>query len=179
MYIFQKGQVCDLKTRELTELLEMLDQKLSSLILESNKSEDSDALGLYDRAEYFIGIGFVAMQQYIADTMFNSKVSKKNALNLGNKSPKGIPYIAIINFAANWWKHEAEWDWFGEGEIDQQTFKDVLNVSGSVEYPLSNILSHLCSENELSLSLVIPKLESWRDEFIKYRQNQCNNNQYT
>ncbi len=82
MYIFQKGQVCDLKTRELTELLEMLDQKLSSLILESNKSEDPDALGLYDRAEYFIGIGFVAMQQYIADTMFNSKVSKKMLLTL-------------------------------------------------------------------------------------------------
>ncbi|HFG2246143.1 TPA: hypothetical protein ACGF9S_003634, partial [Vibrio cholerae] len=83
MLLFSKGDCFDLKIADLSDLLALLDSRLEQLMEQAESSIDADSLGIFDRAEYFIGVGFVAMQQYISDTMYRSEVSKRDALNLG------------------------------------------------------------------------------------------------
>ncbi|HIF9434114.1 TPA: hypothetical protein ACX6R6_002243 [Photobacterium damselae] len=103
MLLLSKGDCLDLKVAELSDLLALLDSRLEQLMEQAESSLDADSLGIFDRAEYFIGVGFVAMQQYISDTMYKNEVSKRNALNLGTVTSLGSTHISVINSAANWW----------------------------------------------------------------------------
>ncbi len=165
MLLFSKGDCFDLKITELSDLLALLDSKLEQLMEQVESSLDADSLGIFDRAEYFIGVGFVAMQQYISDTMYKSEFSRREALNLGAVTSLGSTHISVINSAANWWKHESEWDWYSESGISNKTYLSISNVVDPENYPLSNVLAFLIGERKFCLSSLIPLLEQWRDQF--------------
>ncbi|KAB0317224.1 hypothetical protein F6W79_19770 [Vibrio diabolicus] len=166
MLLFSKGDCFDLKIAELSDLLALLDSRLEQLMEQAESSIDADSLGIFDRAEYFIGVGFVAMQQYISDTMYKSEVSKRDALNLGTVTLLGSTHISVINSAANWWKHESEWNWYSESGISNKTYLSISNVVDPENYPLSNVLAFLIGERKFCLSSAIPLLEQWRESIF-------------
>ncbi|MBB1364490.1 hypothetical protein H5125_20300 [Shewanella sp. SR44-4] len=170
MLLLSKDEIIDLKIDELSDLLILLDSKLEYLIDQANAQLDADSSGIFDRAEYFIGVGFVAMQQYIADTMQYSTVRKSEALNLGSVTSQGVTHISVINSAANWWKHESEWEWYGESGIGNKTYFSICNIVDPINYPLSNVLAFLVAEKTFCLSSAIPILEQWRDHLVIYTQ---------
>lgn len=170
MLLLSKSDCVDLKIAELSDLLALLDSRLEQLQEQTESAIDGDSLGIFDRAEYFIGVGFVAMQQYISDTMYKSEISKRDALNLGTVTSLGSTHISLINSAANWWKHESEWDWYSESGIKNQTYLSISNVVNAENYPLSNLLYFLIGERKFCLSSIIPLLIHWRDQFSTLSQ---------
>ena len=166
MFLISKGEVCDFQLPLLIDFIGLLDEKITQLLSQVDQNNDGYNVGIYENTEYFIGIGFVAMQQYMVDTMWNSNIDKKTALKYGSVSSNGKTCISLINSAANWWKHEPE------GKLSEYTFQDVFDISKSLEYPLSNVLALLCESNKVELLSVIRHLESWRDEFVTVVMNQ-------
>ena len=69
-------------------------------------SEDPYA-GEYDGAEYTIGLGFVACQQYMTCVFADKSIDKRAVLELGPRHACGVTYAALVNAAANTWKHYA------------------------------------------------------------------------
>lgn len=155
----------------LRELLEILDGKLSEIKQQIELSADPDSAGLCDKGEYFIGIGFVAMQQYMTEALLFQGISKNDALNLGPAHASGATYASLINSAANWWKHEPEW--VNQGRIPSngtRTFDHIASVAPETGYELSNVLSSLCSNEEILLSSLVPYLVAWRDALINTKK---------
>lgn len=157
------GELGDGELTRLCELLELLDQKLYMIQTLISQSNDSDSDGLCDTGEYFIGVGFVAIQQYLVDTLTFTGLDKRDAFKLGRFYSEGITFIDLFNSAANWWKHEAEW--FDKGEvpkIGENTFNHVKTVAKSDGYELSNVLASICGSSNLSIAAVMPYLKEWR-----------------
>lgn len=147
----------------LTELLGLLDTKLSEIHRLISASVDPDSEGLCDKGEYFIGVGFVAIQQYLTDTLLFTGVDRVAAFALGPTHSSNISSINLINSAANWWKHESEW--VNAGTVPkngQRTYDHIAEVAPSNGYELSNTLAAICGSENLSLSSLIPLLIEWR-----------------
>lgn len=142
----------------------MLDEKLADIDALMEKYADPDSDGLCDRGEYFIGLGFVAIQQYLVETIMFTGLSKSDAYKLGPKHPSGPTYVELINACANWWKHEPEW--FDAGEVPRygmKSFDLVTEVTDSPSYHLSNVLASFCEAGEkIRFSCVVGHLNEWR-----------------
>lgn len=158
MFLKFGDQYSDGELSRLCELLEMLDLKLSDISVKISESADLDSDGLCDKGEYFIGVGFVAMQQYMIDTLLYTGVDKSKAYSIGPVHTSKIPYSALINAAANWWKHEAEWLNAGGISENNRTHQKVSLVADSNGYELSNVLASICG----SSGGVVPFLIEWR-----------------
>jgi hypothetical protein len=161
-------EIIDPELGMLQEVLELLDSKLISVESEIEASNDPDSDGILDRGEYFIGLGFVSIQQYLNDTLTFSKVNKSEALALGQKHESGVSFISAINAAANWWKHEAEW-WKDLDKLTSQSKNTIERVSNLVEshwYPLANLLNILVKSKECRLINVLPLLIEWRNAVV-------------
>jgi hypothetical protein len=164
----------------LREPLEMLDEKIASIETQLNESQDPDKDGLCDKAEYFVGIGFVAMQQYLVDTIIFAGLNKGDAYALGPMHASGETYASIINSCANWWKHEAEW--WNQGEVPasgKRSFELVTTVTDSSSYQLSNAMASICGNNKVSLICVLPYLEEWRRKIYEKRKRKAHNKAYS
>jgi hypothetical protein len=147
----------------LEELFSLLDIKLSEIEREINNSADPDTDGLLDQSEYYVGIGLVAAQQYLAETATFSGIEKDKSYKLGRRHYTGIPYIKAINSAANYWKHEAEW-WKGIDTLNNSNFKtrnDVGTIAYTEHYQLSNFLFSLSNNKEVKLKYLMPIITEW------------------
>lgn len=147
----------------LCEFLEMIDQKLKSINELISNSIDPDSDGLCDMAEYFIGIGFIAIQQHLVESLIITGVHKSDAYGFGPTHSSGQSIISIINACANYWKHEAEW--VGAAGVPKQgtkTYNQVTDVSDSDWYKLSNVLSSLCGGEKCSFNSLIPYIRDWQ-----------------
>ncbi|RPA36109.1 hypothetical protein EGC79_18225 [Shewanella vesiculosa] len=147
----------------LKELFAMLDVKLSEINFEINNSSDPETDGLFDKSEYFVGVGLVAAQQFLVEAASFSNIDKDNAYKLGPRHRSGIAYATAINSAANYWKHEAEW-WGGLDEIKSGTLK-TLNHVGTIadthHYQLSNFIFAVSNNKEVKLIYLIPIITEW------------------
>ncbi|MGZ8410435.1 MAG: hypothetical protein ACXWVS_11055 [Hyphomicrobium sp.] len=178
----------------LKDILIMLDAKLLELdckIQEARKNSiDPEGLGLFDKGEYIIGMGFAACQRYMTSTFGPMKVEKEDALKIGPNHENGESIATIINAAANYWKHCDEWrhvSFAREPEsnmvvailhdIDiltghqKKTIKQIETVTPWADYTCSNLLASLIKTSELSelrLSLLVPFLEEWRNQLDKF-----------
>jgi hypothetical protein len=147
----------------LEELFSLLDVKLSGIECEINNSADPDTDGLFDQSEYYVGIGLVAAQQYLAETATFSGIDKDKSYKLGQRHHTGISYINAINSAANYWKHEAEW-WKDLDTLNNSNFKtrnDVGTIADTEHYQLSNFLFALSNNKEIKLKYLIPIIKDW------------------
>lgn len=109
MYLKVGGDYADRELQLLVELLNNLDEKVVEVSNLISKSVDPESDGLTDRGEYFIGVGFSVIQQYLTDTLTLTGVSKRRALDIGPRYSEEFTFISVVNAAANWWKHSAEW----------------------------------------------------------------------
>ncbi len=163
MLLVGENGVEDIELSRLCELLEVIDSKLYEIEECISKSVDPESDGLLDRGEYFIGVGFVAIQQHLNDSLIGINFNKKDAYSLGPTHSSGISSISVINAAANWWKHEAEW--FKNGNVPkngEHTVEIILDISNHHEYALSNVLASFSESKCLSLTKnIVPHIEEW------------------
>ncbi len=175
MYLKIGNDFYDPELYLLSEFLGLIDLKLSEIKDLIDKSSDPDSEGLCDKGEYYIGIGFVVTQQYLIDTLTLTKINKVDAYSLGQKHDSGETYINLINAAANWWKHEAEWinNNFEVPKNGMTTIERIKLVANSDGYELSQILYSLCRSNKLSFKALTPILIEWREAIdVKRRQEE-------
>ncbi len=147
----------------LKELFEILDVKLTEIERSINNSADPDSDGLLDKSEYYVGIGLVAAQQYLAEAATFKRIDKDKAYKLGGRHPSGIPYAKAIDSAANYWKHEAEW-WKDLEKLNNTNLKTrnhVSTIANTEFYQLSNFLFSLSNNKEVKLKYLIPIITEW------------------
>lgn len=163
MYLKIGDEYADGELRLLSDLLNTLDEKVVEINRLISASVDPDSDGLTDRGEYFIGVGFSAMQQYLTDTLTLTGIKKHRAFEIGPRHSDRLTFVAVVNAAANWWKHSAEW--VGQpmqNGLAEKTQEIVLEVAGTEDYPLSNVLAKLQNTSEITLSALLPNLVLWR-----------------
>jgi hypothetical protein len=154
----------DAEIAYLEELLNSIDILLLDVTSKINAADIWDVDCLCDRGEYFIGVGFCAMQRYLFDTLEDVKLAPDLARKLGPKSSNGVAVAQLIHCAANYWKHSPEWhSWLSElSSHSQKTVDTLLHGRESAYYPLSELLADLCNEEKLLLTNCLPYLIDWR-----------------
>lgn len=180
MYIIISGKDNDLifddvELSYLEELLSSIDIILSNINLRIKNSTDPESDGLCDKSEYFIGVGFCAMQRYLADILQDTKIDKGVALQLGPKNKEGVAISLIVHAAGNYWKHSPEWHiWMDKLDgRSQKTIDRLVSHDGPACYVLSDILADLSNGEEFSLLSCIPYLEEWRNAiYQKLHENE-------
>ncbi len=159
------GTIVDLHIHLLIETLELLDFKLAEIEGDISKHSDiADCHDEFERSEYFIGLGFVAIQQYFVETILLTNLNKSKAYTVGPKLSDGVPFASLVNACANWWKHEPEW--FNKDELKddaQRTIKRVLKFSNSNDFALSNVLAFLIDNKSCRFTYLIPKIQEWSE----------------
>jgi hypothetical protein len=163
MYLKVGDEYADLEFQLLSELLSILDRKVVEVSSIIRTSVDPESDGLTDRGEYFIGVGFSVIQQYLIDTLTLTGINKKSAFDIGPRYSEEFAFVSILNAAANWWKHSAEW--VGQETTNGmalQTQRIVTETAGSLDYPLSNVLAKLLGTSDITLSALLPDLVLWR-----------------
>ena len=154
----------DAEISYLEELLSSIDTSLFNVTTKINVADIWDVGCLCDKGEYFIGVGFCAMQRYLFDVLQDVKIDPVLARELGPKSSKGVAVAKLIHSAANYWKHSPEWHiWLSElSSHSQSTVDKVLHGRESANYPLSELLADLCNGDSLLLTNCLPNLRDWR-----------------
>lgn len=171
MYLMlQSGEFADGDLNALAELLGLLDTKLKDISDRIKHSNDPDADGLFDRGEYFIGVGFAAVQQYIVSTFTPLGVQKDVALSVPPIARGKTTLVHAINAGANYWKHQDEWrlvhvvfrDIDELGKSAKLTVQTIETITPWTDYTCSNLLAALLPQEPLELSLLLEKLKEWR-----------------
>jgi len=171
MYIRIDDRFADDQLHLLSELLALLDTKIIEIYKLLATTSDPESDGLLDRGEYFLGIGIVAIQQYLADTLTLTGIEKKQALNLGPAYSEQLTFVAVLNAAANWWKHSAERYPNTAPRRDAVRSSEIVNeVGDSDSYELSNVLANLLRTSEVTLCSLLPNLVLWRSALDQERR---------
>jgi len=95
MYLKVGGEYADQELQLLTELLNDLDGKVAEVSNLISKSADPVSDGLTDRGEYFIGVGFSVIQQYLTDTLTLTGVNKRRAFDIGPRYSEEFTFISV------------------------------------------------------------------------------------
>jgi hypothetical protein len=164
MFLLTSGKIFDLDLNTLKEILQVLDDQIERLNREAENCLDADAesLGIYDRAEATIGLGFVACQQYLTATYGFLKVKKDAALAAGpTHEDSGMYFAQIVHHAANFWKHHEEWQIEGSPHPKTAEAFQKLGLDTRASYVLSNVLAKIASPT--GFRSLLPQLEKWRD----------------
>lgn len=153
----------DFDLRLLEELLALLDRHLARLEQHAAVVADPDAEGFLDSMEQVVGLGFAACQTYLVTRSAFKGASKTDTLDLGPVHRCGQPIVAIVNAAANYWKHHGEWTVTASGK--RARTEDVIAALGvSVsEYTTSNVLAELLRPLPARFTTLIPFLVQWSD----------------
>ena len=125
--------------------------------------EELDAFGSLDQAEFVTGLGFVACQAYLTDTAQRAGIPKSSALSRGPEHTAGHPFVAIVNAAANCWKHRVEWSEVDPRRDQKLTAKLIgsLGIEVRQEYVCSHTLAALLRPLPVRLEGICPFLSSW------------------
>ena len=144
----------------------LVDERLEQLSREVEESPDPDSYGVYDSMEYISGFGFVACQTYAIGVVSMMKVKKSDALELGPKHRTGRTMIALVNAAANYWKHSSEWSFETPSSQAEQTLTVITSLGIDTTedyYPLGNMLHRILAPHPARFSSLLPFLTQWRD----------------
>jgi len=170
MYMKFGTDFMDTELTFLQELCELLDGKLSILERQIKSVSDPESHGYFDQTEYFIGVGFCAMQRYTLDVLEGRDINRGLAYTLGPKHNSGKSIVSLISCLANWWKHTSEWQHYvfdGEqpkiGHKARQTIDSVLSIA-KYPYVFSTGLVSLKVDGKIEVSSLIPSLIQWRKE---------------
>jgi hypothetical protein len=91
---------------QLQEIATTLDGLLDEVQREIEVSEDPDGMGVLDRGEAIVGLGFVACQNYLVTRKGRRT---KNVYDMGPFHGSQLHIARIVNEGANYWKHHPEW----------------------------------------------------------------------
>ncbi len=150
------------------EAITLVDRHLAELDRTSMSSVDADAEGIWDRANYLAGVGFVVLQSYQSAAMARSDHPREHALSLEPMHTCGRPMAALVDAAANHWKHRSEWSRANPTSRAQSTLDafDAMEVNPWGEYALANALYALVAPHPHRFSSILPFVERWRENLI-------------
>ncbi|HIF9447761.1 TPA: hypothetical protein ACX6SQ_000338 [Photobacterium damselae] len=156
----------------ISEVLKPIDASLSKLNNQISKADVWEVDYLCDNGEYLIGLGFCIMQRYMFDVLKDIKLNPLEARKLGPCSCFGEPVAELIHIAANYWKHEPEWNIWLEKlkKQSQETVDKVLHHRNSAQYPLSDLLADLNGSSDLTLLGCLSYLIDWRKAVFEYSE---------
>ncbi len=155
--------------RSFVELIDgEIDKVTAHIILYKNEDK-------CDYGEYFIGLGFVAFQRYIAPVYPYMGLGKEEALDVGSFVSKDLSLARALHVGANYWKHEPEWpfvngvfvlrDFDGLDRLAQNTVKNIEKLTPWADYTLANLLAGILGSfkfsADLSFSPLLPKVQEW------------------
>lgn len=152
----------------ISDLVIVIDQKLSDICEKAINTAGADEFGFYDAAEHATGLGLVACQTIIAMVCGGLAIKKATALALGPMHLGGLSKVQIVNHAANFWKHNNEWSLEGPSkrhEIIVRTF-DSVGFPVDTGYPLSGVLTELSAPQPASLLAVLGVLDVWKKDVL-------------
>lgn len=159
----------------LSKHLKLLDIEISTIHAAITVSRDPDADGLCEAGEYFIGHGFVAIQRYLASTRAGIGISQTRAFGIPPMVQNGLSFAASLNAAANYWKHLEEWHEKISGPDDQnlgsqamRTLEQIELITPWEDYTCSNLLAVLLAGQAFKLSLLLPNIETWRNNLFAH-----------
>jgi hypothetical protein len=181
--------VCDDELNLLSEALEMYDEKISEIDAQIKMSRSPSDEGLCDRGEYFIGLGFIAIQCYFDAVINQFNITKKTAFDLPPTYDKiNATFAELINAGANHAKHLNEW-WKVANDnkiIDKKIEMNITSIAKVTDevllyYPKSNILAAILCESsdkdkDLTLTNLIPIIEQWRLHVLQHIKRIDTNN---
>lgn len=151
--------IYDLERDFLADVLELLGGRLSEL--ESLDTDPPEESYVFDPMEHLAGVGIVAAQRYLASVCKWLSVPKEKALLLGPQR-KGIAVAAVVNAAANYWKHIED-----ETPIRASTRKTLEEVGVVLDssYCVSNALYECGYQNFKGL---LDDLVNWRNAVMEH-----------
>nr|WP_025828265.1 hypothetical protein [Acetobacter persici] len=156
--------------------LSLLDLELVRLNAAIDVSGGLEVDALRDSSEYFIGHGFVAIQRYLTATRTGFGIGMNEAFGIPPMTSHGVSLVTAINLGANYWKHVEEWTEKINKSIDAELTGNALNTFNQLtaitpwrEYTCSNLLAIILEGQRLELSLLLPKIEEWRNNVIVCR----------
>jgi hypothetical protein len=156
----------------LSELLDVLDRHLRQIEQAIRESADPDSFGEFDRGEHLLGLAFVACQTYISATCGRFRIAKREGLVVGESVADGLTRAALINHAANFWKHHLEPSSDVSDRMSQRT-RDALAAAGASpdsSYPLSSVLATLLPGDAPRLTSLANLMTDWRCELEERRR---------
>ena len=155
----------------LKELVQLIDQQIEKICQLCSEVDDPDSFGYFDRAEHVTGLGFVACQTFMSSVCGNLGVSKTKALAIGPSHSSGNTKAEIINHAANYWKHNSEWNLSKKDKRHENIEKAFKSIGFPIhlDYPLSGVLAELSLPGEARFQSVLGALDVWKDELGKIR----------
>ena len=148
----------------------LVDTSLERLHREAKACPDPDTLGIFDQIDYITGFGFVACQTYATAVVNRSKLEKREAIAAGPKHRTGRSMAQLINAAANYWKHSAEWSLDAPTTQAKQTLEVLQSLGVDTEegsYPVANTLHEILRPLPARFANLIPFLTQWRDALPK------------
>jgi hypothetical protein len=143
-----------------------VDNQIAKIDRDSQRFDDPDESGHYDRGEYMIGLGFISCQQYIAAVCAAQEISKSEALVLGPIHRSNVQIARIVDAAANYWKHSMDEDRTSWKAAQRKANEEILRHVGvdlDQSYVLSNVLAALLEPHPARFKPLIPFLKQWRD----------------
>lgn len=156
--------------------LSLLDLELVRLNAAIDVSDGLEVDALRDSSEYFIGHGFVAIQRYLTATRTGFGIGMNEAFGIPPMTSHGVSLVTAINLGANYWKHVEEWTEKINKSIDAELTGNALNTFNQLtaitpwrEYTCSNLLAIILEGQRLELSLLLPKIEEWRNNVFVCR----------
>jgi len=150
----------------LRDIAGTIDNYLETIHQESAEVDDPDSFGYFDRAEHVVGLGFVACQTYIATICGHLGLQKQKAFSFGPQHPSGKTVVQIINYAANYWKHNSEWV-LDKNQKQRKYVEDAFEAVGfpiGIDYPLSGVLTEITYPQRAKFESLVELLILWKDE---------------
>ncbi|MGQ7818249.1 hypothetical protein ACUTAH_21685 [Metapseudomonas furukawaii] len=154
----------------LRDCLSLLDAKLAELSTQIEIAGHPEVDGLADKAEYYAGLGFVAMQRFLTSIQSRSGMEKVDSLRFGESYGGVVFVVEVINAAANYWKHEDEWgllkivgcDTSALNGRPRNTVETLEKITPWDSYTCSNVVAALNADGEVRMLPLLGYLEEWR-----------------
>lgn len=126
--------------------------------------QDGDpVLIFHEESESLIGLGFVALQEFITSRLYN--VKKNMALGFGPEITPGLTLSQIINDAANYFKHHEEWRFNQHpSRLAIEAHFKMLGIeidNPQSPFPLLNLLGTITNSERPSFTDLLPNIWEW------------------
>jgi hypothetical protein len=168
-------QVIDWRIKPLEQIVAGIDAAIAA-VRERMDSEGIDGLEGRDLAEFMLGLGFVAFQNYaiktwtdlniIRDGFGKPPVDKLACYRCDQFTVKqnGPTRIELINAAANYFKHHDEWSQWPDNETTRTLSR--VGITQQSEFPCIEAVRIFCGDS-WRLMVLHQIVREWREHVLK------------
>lgn len=157
----------------LKDALHLVDGRIDQLEIRAESEDNPDQEGSLDNLNYFAGFGFVACQVYFSWHISHANLRRRDALDRAPIHRCGVSIVALINAAANMWKHDSEWwntyqsrDLGVDARRTMETLQ-TLGVDPRGQFAAANCLWEIAKPHSARFASLVPFLERWKEDLYE------------